>query len=108
MKLGDKCVLAGHDGCVVTGFMEIPEGDFVRVKTTQNEDWHPADSVKVEGFVVPVVVVGKPKHYSEVENVEPAKAIIGEQEEGIEADSVKVVPKPKKKLDPMKSDGIVA
>ena len=73
MKLGDKCVLPGHDGCVVTGLKQTIEGEFVRVKTTQNEDWHPIDTV--EG-----------------------------------TDTVKVVPeKPKKKkLNPMKSDGIVA
>lgn len=75
MKLGDKCVLPGHDGCVVTGLKQTIEGEFVRVKTTQNEDWHPigvvADSAKV------------------VEVVKPEK-------------------KSKVKLDPMKSDGIVA
>lgn len=72
MKLGDKCELAGHDGCVVSGLMETAEGKFVRVKTTQNEDWHPENMV-AGGDTVEVVI-----------------------------------PKPKKKLDPMKSDGIIA
>jgi len=67
MNLGDKCVVAGLDGCVVTGFMQTVEGDFVRVKTTQNEDWHPEDSVKEDGYEIPEPVVGIPAHYSEKE-----------------------------------------
>ena len=60
MKLGDKCVVAGLDGCVITGFKECVEGNFVRVKTTQNEDWHPESAIT--GLeVIPKVKKPEPK-----------------------------------------------
>ena len=48
MKYGDKCKVDGRDGCFVTGFMDTPEGKFIRVKHTNGQDWFPADKVEFE------------------------------------------------------------
>ena len=48
MKYGDKCKVDGRDGCFVTGFMKTPEGDQIRVKHTNGQDWFPESEVKFE------------------------------------------------------------